>query len=145
MTQATTAYQKPIPLKDLDNAPYWDAADQHQLALQKCDDCQAYSQPPGPTCAKCGSANVRFEQLGDDITATVYSYVVSYRPFLPGFQDELPTIIALGQLDQVPEVKIMGNILKCEEKDLQIGMPIRMTWVDITEDRALPQWIPATN
>ncbi|PIC88147.1 hypothetical protein CSV72_03110 [Sporosarcina sp. P20a] len=145
MTQATTAYQKPIPLKDRDNAPYWDAADKHQLALQKCEDCNAYSQPPGPTCAKCGSENVRFEQLGDDITATVYSYVVSYRPFLPGFQDELPTIIALGQLDQVPEVKIMGNILHCEEKDLEIGMPIRMTWVDITEDRALPQWVPLTN
>lgn len=145
MTQATTAYQKPIPLKDIDNAPYWDAADNHQLALQKCEDCNAYSQPPGPTCAKCGSENVRFEQLGDDITATVYSYVVSYRPFLPGFQDELPTIIALGQLDQIPEVKIMCNILQCEEKDLEIGMPIRMTWIGITEDRALPQWIPSTN
>ena len=71
--------------------------------------------------------------------------MVSYRPFLPGFQDELPTIIALAQLDKVPEVKIMGNLLNCQEKDLEIGMPIQMTWVDITEDRALPQWIPATN
>lgn len=143
MTHATTTYQKPIPLKDIDNAPYWDAADEHRLALQKCGDCKAYSQPPGPTCAKCGSTNVGWEDFGNDVKATVYSYVVSYRPFLPGFQDELPTIIALGQLDDVPEVKIMANILDCEEKELEIGMPLRMTWVDITDDRALPQWVPA--
>ncbi|MDV6377087.1 OB-fold domain-containing protein [Sporosarcina sp. GW1-11] len=145
MKHVTTAYQKPIPLKDQDNQPYWDAADKHQLALQKCDDCQAYAHPPGPSCAKCGSENVSWENFGDDIQATVYSYVVSYRPFLPGFQNELPTIIALAQLDDVPEVKIMGNILHCEEKELKIGLPIQMTWVDITEDRALPQWVPVTN
>ena len=116
MTQATTAYQKPIPLKDIDNAPYWDAADKHQLALQKCEDCNAYSQPPGPTCAKCGSANVSWEQFGDDIKATVYSYVVSYRPFLPGFQDELPTIIALGKLDQCAGSENHGQHLDIARK-----------------------------
>ncbi|ARD46912.1 hypothetical protein SporoP37_01175 [Sporosarcina sp. P37] len=138
-------YQKPIPLKDQDNQAYWDAADKHELVLQKCNDCGTFSQPPGPTCANCGSANVGWEKMGNDVQATVYSYVVSYRPFLPGFQDELPTIIALAQLDRVPEVKIMGNILNCDEQDVQIGMPVQMTWVDITEDRALPQWQPVTN
>ncbi|WP_301109310.1 OB-fold domain-containing protein [Sporosarcina sp.] len=138
-------YPKPIPLKDQINQAYWDAADQHTLVLQKCNDCQAYAQPPGPTCATCGSVNVGWEEMGNDVKASVYSYVISYRPFLPGFQDDLPTVIVLAQLDDVPEVKIMGNILNCDEKAVQIGMPIQMTWIDITEDRALPQWVPVMN
>ncbi|MFJ5766360.1 Zn-ribbon domain-containing OB-fold protein [Lysinibacillus sp. NPDC093210] len=137
------SYQKPIPLKTQDNQPYWDAADRHELVLQKCETCNSYNHPPGPACAKCGSTELSWESQGSDITGTIYSYVVSYRPFLPGFQDDLPTIIVVVQLDHLNEVKIIGNVLACPPEDVKIGMPVKMTWQDITEDRALPQWIQA--
>jgi len=137
------SYQKPIPLKTQDNQLYWDAADRHELVLQKCDTCHSYNHPPGPACSKCGSTELSWEHQGSDITGSIYSYVVSYRPFLPGFQDDLPTIIVVVQLDHLPEVKIIGNVLGCSPEEIKIGMPVKMTWQDITEDRALPQWIQA--
>ncbi|MGM9923079.1 MAG: Zn-ribbon domain-containing OB-fold protein [Bacillus sp. (in: firmicutes)] len=137
------SYQKPIPLKNQDNAPYWDAADRHELVLQKCETCGEYSHPPGPACAKCGSTELSWESQGSEINGTVYSYVVSYRPFLPGFQDDLPLIIAVVELEKIPEVKLIGNVLECAPEDIAIGMPVKMVWQDITEDRALPQWIGA--
>lgn len=137
------AYEKPIPLKTEDNHPYWDAADKHELALQKCNDCGHYAHPPGPSCAHCGSQNVGWEQLGKDVLATIYTYVISYRPFLPGFQDDLPLVIAQAQLDKAPEVKVMCNLLDCDAADVRVGMPVKMVWQDITDDRSLPQWIPA--
>lgn len=133
-------YQKPIPFKNQDNNPYWDAADRHELSLQKCDECKTYAMVPGPSCAKCGSADTRWVNLGSDITAKIYSYVISYRPFMPGFQDELPYIIAQAELDGVEDVRIMCNVLACKPEDIKIGMPVEMIWQDITEDRALPQW-----
>lgn len=138
-----TVYEKPIPLKNEDNHPYWDAADKHELKLQKCSTCSSYIHPPGPACPACGSPETEWELLGSDITATVYSYVVSYRPFLPGFQHDLPTIITVASLDKAPEVMVMANILNCDAENVEIGMPLKMTWEDITEDRALPQWVPA--
>lgn len=138
------SYQKPIPLKNQDNSPYWDAADRHELVLQKCESCQSYSHPPGPSCSKCGSTELSWENQGQEINGAVYSYVVSYRPFLPGFQeDDLPQIIASIELNEVPQVKLIGNILECKPEELEIGMPVKMVWKDITEDRALPQWIKA--
>ncbi|MEK5332946.1 MULTISPECIES: Zn-ribbon domain-containing OB-fold protein [unclassified Lysinibacillus] len=137
------SYQKPIPLKTQDNQPYWDAADRHELVLQKCETCNSYNHPPGPACSKCGSTELSWESQGSAITGTIYSYVVSYRPFLPGFQDDLPTIIVVVQLDNLKEVKIIGNVLACPPEEVKIGMPVKMTWQDITEDRALPQWIQA--
>ena len=137
------SYQKPIPVKTQDSKPYWDAADCHELVLQKCETCNSYNHPPGPACAKCGSTELSWESQGSDITGTLYSYVVSYRPFLPGFQDDLPTIIAVVELDNLQEVKIIGNVLECTPEELKIGMAVKMIWQDITEDRALPQWVPA--
>ncbi|MEA0562628.1 MULTISPECIES: Zn-ribbon domain-containing OB-fold protein [Lysinibacillus] len=136
-------YQKPIPVKTQDNEPYWDAADRHELMLQKCEICHAYNHPPGPACAKCGSTELSWENQGTTIMGTIYSYVVSYRPFLPGFQDELPMIIVVIKLDHLQEVKIIGNLLECSPEDIKIGMPVKMIWQAITEDRALPQWILA--
>ena len=135
-------YQKPIPLKNQDNHPYWDAADRHELIIQKCESCHHYSHPPGPACAKCGSTDLSWDNLGSDIKGTVYSFVISYRPFLPGFQDDLPRVIAIVELEKEPAVRIIGNVLGCTPDDVKIGMPVKMIWQDITEERALPQWNP---
>lgn len=134
------SYQKPIPLKTQDNHPYWDAADGHELTVQKCESCGEYAHPPGPSCAKCGSTELSWEDFGSEINGTIYSYIISYRPFLPGFQDDLPLVIAQVELENKPKVKIIGNILECKPEEVKIGMPVKMVWVDITEDRALPQW-----
>jgi uncharacterized OB-fold protein len=81
--------------------------------------------------------------MGSDVQGTVYSYIISYRPFLPGFQDDLPLVIAIVELEKAPTVKLIGNILDCKPEDVTIGMNVKMTWQDITEERALPQWLPA--
>lgn len=135
-------YQKPIPLKDYDNAPYWDAADRHELVLQKCQKCDHYNHPPGPTCAKCGSYENEWENMGSDVQGKVFTYIISHRPFLPGFQDDLPLITVQVELEKAPTVKIIGNLLHCKAEDVTIGMPVQMTWVNIVEGRALPQWEP---
>lgn len=140
MTQQATTYEKPIPLKTLDNAPYWDAADRHELALQHCQDCQKYFQPAGPSCPKCGGTKISWKLIGADIKGTVESYIVSYRPFLPGFHNDCPLVIAVVRLVDIPEVTIIANIIDSHPEKIEIGLPVKMTWVDITEDRALPQW-----
>lgn len=133
-------YAKPIPLKTIDNAPYWDAADRHELVLQKCTSCNTYAHPPGPACAHCGSQELVWENRGTEISGTIYTYVVSYRPFLPGFENDMPLVIAVVELDELSEVKIIGNVLEATVEQIDIGTPVKMVWQDITEDRALPQW-----
>ena len=138
--KTSTKYEKPIPLKTLDNHPYWDAADNHELAIQCCGDCQKAIHPPGPACPHCGSPKIEWINYGSDITGGIYSYVITYVPMLPGFQHDLPTIIAQVSVDQVPGIQITANIINAKAEDIAIGKAVKMTWLDITEDRALPQW-----
>lgn len=141
MTKQATTYEKPIPLKTLDNAPYWDAADRHELALQHCKDCDKYFNPAGPACPRCGGQTIAWQTIGNEIKGTVISYIISYRPFLPGFQNDCPLVIAVVKLDDIAEVSIIANIIDFDPEKVTVGMRVQMTWVDITEDRALPQWI----
>ena len=138
--KTSTKYEKPIPLKTLDNHPYWDAADHHELAIQSCNDCQKAIHPPGPACPNCGSQNMEWINYGGDITGEIYSYVMTYVPMLPGFQHDLPTIIAQVSVDQVPGIQSTANIINAKPEEIAIGEAVKMTWIDITEDRALPQW-----
>ena len=138
--KTSTKYEKPIPLKTLDNHPYWDAADNHELAIQCCGDCQKAIHPPGPACPHCGSPNMEWINYGSDITGEIYSYVMTYVPMLPGFQHDLPTIIAQVSVDQVPGIQITANIINAKPEDIAIGKAVKMTWIDVAEDRALPQW-----
>lgn len=138
--KTSTKYEKPIPLKTLDNHPYWDAADNHELAIQSCGECQKAIHPPGPACPHCGSPNMEWINYGSDITGGIYSYVITYVPMLPGFQHDLPTIIAQVSVDQVPGIQITANIIHANPEDIAIGKVVKMTWIDVTEERALPQW-----
>ena len=36
--------------------------------------------------------------------------------------------------------KYTANIINAKPEDIAIGKAVKMTWLDITEDRALPQW-----
>ena len=135
-----TTYTKPIPFKTIDNAPYWDAADAHHLVLQKCTDCGQYAHPPGPACSHCGSQNVIWEDQGMEIFGEIYSYVISYRPFLPGYtMEDCPLVIAVVKLKE-QDITIIGNVLNCEPTDIAIGKPVQMIWETINEERAIPQW-----
>ncbi|WP_431027384.1 Zn-ribbon domain-containing OB-fold protein [Lysinibacillus sp. LZ02] len=138
--KTSTKYEKPIPLKTPDNQPYWDAADNHELAIQCCGDCQQVIHPPGPACPHCGSPTLEWIHYGSDITGEIYSFVMTYVPMLPGFQHDLPTIIAQVAVDQVEGIQITANIINAKPEDIAIGKAVKMTWIDVTEDRALPQW-----
>lgn len=87
--------------------------------------------------------DVIWENQGSVIQGKVYSYVVSYRPFLPYFQNDIPLVIAVVELDHLPEVKIIGNILNGNAENVTIGSAVNMVWEDVTEDRAVPQWVLA--
>jgi hypothetical protein len=136
--------EKPLPaVNDPDAAPYWQAARQHRLALQWCGSCSAYLYPPGPSCPLCGGDEVSYRDLGSDITGRLYSYIVTHRAFVPGFARDAPYIVALAEVDQALNAKLLANLVGCAPQDVRIGMPLRMVWEERTAEVALPQWAPS--
>lgn len=133
-------HAKPLPSIDPDTAPYWRAAKEHRLSLMRCVETQRFIHPPGPGSPFTGGTETEWVDLGSDITGTLYSYIVVYRAFARGFAEDVPYVTALVDIDQAPGARIIANILDADPETLTIGQPLRMTWIDVTEDVTLPQW-----
>ena len=48
-----TTYDRPLPVPDLESAPYWEACRRHELRFQRCGDCGTFRFPPNPICHAC--------------------------------------------------------------------------------------------
>jgi len=116
---------KAAPEPTPDTQPFWDGCAAGELRIQRCADCdQAYFYPR-PVCPACGSANVEWFTASGN--ATLYSYVINYRP-APGFEAEAPYAIGVVQLAEGP--RVMTNLVGVPNTPghLVLDMPLRVAF-----------------
>jgi uncharacterized OB-fold protein len=131
---ASKAVPKPTP----ETQPYWDAARDGELRIQRCTACGEHYFYPRPFCPRDGSAAVEWVKVSG--RATLHSYVISHRP-APGFEDEVPYAIALVQLAEGP--RLMTNIVGIENtpEKLVLDMELEVDFQD-RGDLKLPVFRP---
>ena len=140
-TQPQTQYRKPIPIPSLETEFYWEKVRQHELWIQRCNNCQNVYFYPRPFCPKCLSMNVEwFKASGKGF---LYSYMINHRP-PRGFEEDAPYAIAIVQLDEGP--RMMTNIVGIENtpEKLVLDMRLEVTFDDVLEDVTIPKRKPAS-
>ena len=53
----------PPPLADTTTLPWWEAASEHRLVVQRCTACEHTRHPPAPICPECRSAEADWKEL----------------------------------------------------------------------------------
>jgi uncharacterized OB-fold protein len=122
------------PVVSPDTAFFWAGTARHELRIQRCGGCGSLRHPPGPMCPVCGFARPEYEVAAG--TGEVYSYVVHHHPPVPG--RPLPVVIALVQLTE--GVRMVGELLGIGPERVRIGLPVRVTFVEVDGDLTLPAW-----
>ena len=131
--------EKPVPKPYPDTAPYWQAAANNQLLIQKCLDCGELQFYPRGVCKSCLSSSLSWQQASGQ--GTVYTFTVNYRAPHPGFVDDIPFVTAIVELSE--GVRMMTNIVECDPEQVTIGMPVRVVFDKVTDEIALPKFRPA--
>ncbi len=131
-------YEKPLPIVNSDNKPFWDECRKHRLTFQKCRECGFIRWPPSFLCPECLSEEA--EGIISRGEGTVYSFVVYHEAYHPGFKGDLPYVAALVELAEGP--RFLTNIINCEPDTVFCGMPVRVFWDDVTVDFSLPKFEP---
>ena len=67
---------------------------------------------------------------------TVFSFVVHHAPKVPG--RTLPFVIALVELEE--GVRMLGELRNVDPAEVEIGMPVRATYIDFPEGDSGPAW-----
>ena len=118
--------------------PYWDAARQERLVFQQCRQCGTSWHPPMPLCPNCHSTD--FEWRAAAGGGTVYTFTIVYHPTHPAFNDKVPYVVAVVELDEGPRVVV--NIKECEVTEVRGGMRVGIFFEAVAEDVRLPQARP---
>ncbi len=132
--------EKPYPVPTPTSRPYWDGLREHKLRLQRCRDCQKPIHYPRSNCPRClGEKLEWFEVSGD---GTLYTYTIARRATAPQFEDEVPQIIAVVELDEGP--RMTTTLTNVAESEIKVGMRVRPVFDDIDgRDVTLLRYEPA--
>jgi acetyl-CoA acetyltransferase/uncharacterized OB-fold protein len=117
------------------NEWFWTSGADGVLRIQGCDDCRQLVHPPVPVCPSCRSTGWSAVEVSG--RATVVGFTINSHPWMPGFDLELPYVIAVVAIDEDPTVRLTTNIVGSEPGDVAIGDVVTVTF-DQHEDVWLP-------
>ncbi len=131
-------YQKPLPAITSLNQPYWDALKRRELRMQKCEGCGRVWFPPAPLCPGCWSRNYSWTQLSG--RGRVNSWVVFHQAYFKSYEHDVPYNVAEVELDEGP--RILTNLVGIANDAIRAGLPVEVTFEDVTPEITLAKFQP---
>jgi uncharacterized OB-fold protein len=121
--------------------PFFDAAREHRLVVQRCNACGSTQFPPEVVCTACQSHDVGWHEVAPVGTLTSFARV--WHPVVPALIDNVPYLV--GVVEVAPGARLVGNIVGDPRRD-DLVYDMRVDAVFEDHDDAgvtLIQWRPA--
>ena len=128
---------RPAPVPDADSGPYWRAAHDGRLVVQRCEACGAHQLYPRDRCRACRGPVQWVDASG---RGTVHSFTVIRQNYSRPFRDWIPYVVALVDLEEGP--RVMTNIVGCAPEDVRIGLPVRATFEVVSDEAGIALFTP---
>jgi len=117
---------RPIPRRIPLAAPYFDAAREGRLVLQRCPR-DGFFFYPRARCPVCLGDDWRWEAVSG--RGTIYSYTVDRVGLDPAQQSQLPLVIAAVELEEGP--RMTTRIVGCAPEAVSVGLPVEARFEDL--------------
>lgn len=119
------------------SAPFWEAARDNRLRLQRCDQCAYVRWPPSPLCPECLADGGTWTEVSR--RGAIWSYCVYDHCYDEAFRDAVPYVVALVELEDGP--RLITNILAPPES-VEVGLTVEAVFVATDGDAALVRFRP---
>jgi uncharacterized protein len=129
---------KLIPNVTRELKPFFDAAREHKLAVQKCDKCGMLRFPAAPFCLGCDSDKASWVPVSG--RGKVFSFTVMHRAYHPAFK--APYTLAVIELNE--GVKMTSSLIGVDPAKVKCGMPVEVAFDQLSDEVTLPRFRPAS-
>lgn len=132
-----------LPQPDPETEPYWDAAREGRLLIKRCTACGKPFFYPRTYCPSCWSADTEWIEASG--LGTVYTFTVVHQNDLPPFNDRVPYVVAIVELQE--GVRMTANVEGIAPEDVRCDMAVRVSFREEARSEddvvALPVFRPA--
>ena len=129
---------RPIPVPNEWTKPFWEAAKQGVLALQRCQSCGHFQHPPYATCVNCISTALTFKPVPGK--GAIYSYTIMYHAGDKRFAAAIPYASIIVELDDAKGALLAGNLLDAPYTEARVGRRVEVVFQKLNDDITLPQF-----
>ncbi|MGD9797027.1 MAG: Zn-ribbon domain-containing OB-fold protein [Acidimicrobiia bacterium] len=133
-------FSPPLPLPDARTQFFWDGVEAHKLLILRCDSCGTYIHLPRDICRVCHSTSLTPTEVSG--RAVLSTWTMPSQPFDPYYATHLPYVLAVVELVEQKNLKMVTNIVDCDEADLRIEMPLEVTFREVAPGCTLPLFKP---
>ena len=135
-----TEPNRPLPVPDDLTRPFWAAAAERRLVVQRCDGCGFWQQPPAPLCQRCAGTNLAFQPVSG--RGRIYTYTTMYQKNVAGFEQAVPYVNLVVELDEQPLLLMLSDQPAEAAGWVHVGAPVAVTFEPLPDGQLLPQWRP---
>jgi uncharacterized protein len=129
---------KPIPEITPDLAPFFAAARELKLVVQRCVRCGERRFPARERCSRCLARESEWVQSSG--VGAIHSYNVMHQVYHPGFAAEVPYPVVLVELEDGG--RVLSNLVDCPREKLRIGLPVEVVFEKLSDEVTLPKFRP---
>jgi len=133
-------YTGPLPVPTPETRPFWEAAKRHQLMLPRCRACDRLHYYPRGACPHCLSGDLEWTAVSG--RGTLHTFTIVHRG-QKGFPVATPYVLAVVELREGPRMMTTLVGVAPDPATVRIGMPVEVTWADVTPEVTLPHFRPA--
>lgn len=126
-----------LPRVTPQNEHFWRGGAAGELRFLHCAACDQLVHPPSPVCPLCLSKQLRPRAVSG--RAVVATFTLNHQPWVPA--PDHPYAIAIVEIEEQPDVRLMTNIVGCAPEDVAIGMPVQVCFEE-HEDVFIPVFEP---
>jgi len=135
-----------LPVFDDESAPFWEGTRQGELRIQQCAETGRLIFPPRATSPFAPHVEPGWTAVSG--RGRIWSFVVPHAPLMAQFTELAPYNVILVELDEDPRVRLVGNLVKRPDGDIneldpatiRIGARVRVVFERVDERITLPRW-----
>ena len=134
-------YQFPLPKRYEIENPFYEAAKQRKLVIQKCQECGKIWWPIGYACPYCLSIEYQWAEMSGQ--GKISAWMRFHHNYFPSYSCETPYNVVQIELKEGP--RLISNLVienGVEEEFLSIGTPVETIFQDITDEVTLVKFTP---
>jgi uncharacterized protein len=127
----------PKAQRDGMDAGFWEALRRHELVVQRCARCETLQFGPEWICHKCQSGDLGWHRVSG--RGRLYTWVRSWNPVHPALKQAGPFIIAVVELPDANNLRMVGNLLGDPMQEAPFDAEVEAVFEDHPE-ATLVQW-----